>query len=131
MLKNHIVLAAVFGGLGVAFGAFGAHGLQRLTEDEKILHGFQTGVQYQLYHALALLAVACLYEKLNGAWVKRAVFCFVTGIVLFSGSLYLLTFLKINNSSSVRFVGPVTPLGGLFLIGGWICLLIAAIGNKR
>ena len=102
--------AAIFGGLAVALGAFGAHGLEGITKDEKILHGFQTGVQYQMYHALALL--------------------FIAGIFLFSGSLYLLTFLKIQESSSVKLVGPVTPLGGLFFIAGWLFLLVAAFKKQ-
>lgn len=126
MPRNYLFLAAVFGGLAVALGAFGAHGLQKITSDEKILHGFQTAVQYQVYHALALLAMAGLFEKFDATWLKRSGFCFAVGIILFSGSLYLLTFLKIQESSTIRFVGPITPLGGLFFIVGWLFLLIAA-----
>ena len=63
MYKNYVIMAAIFGGLAVVLGAFGAHGLERVTSDEKILHGFHTGVQYQLFHALALLAVAIMIEK--------------------------------------------------------------------
>lgn len=130
MYKNLFITAAVFGGLAVAFGAFGAHGLESITADEKILHGFQTGVQYQMYHALALLAVAILYEKNRDKWFAWAGHCFIAGILLFSGSLYLLTFLKIQASSAVRWVGPVTPLGGIFFITGWLFLLIAGIKKK-
>ncbi len=122
--------AAVFGGLAVAFGAFGAHSLENITRDEKILHGFQTGVQYQMYHALALLAIAILYEKDHGKWLKWAGNFFIAGIILFSGSLYLLTFLKIQESNAVKLVGPVTPLGGVLFIAGWLFLLIAAIKKK-
>lgn len=131
MHRTYLVAAAVFGGLAVALGAFGAHGLEKITSDEKILHGFQTGVQYQIYHALALLGIAALFEKFPATWIKRAGFCFITGIILFSGSLYLLTFLKIQESSATKFVGPITPLGGLFFIGGWICLLIAVFKSSR
>jgi len=130
MHKNYLVAAATFGGLAVALGAFGAHGLERITSDEKVLHGFQTGVQYQMYHAFALIAIAILFEKLPANWMKWAGTCFIAGIIFFSGSLYLLTFLKIQESSAVKFVGPVTPLGGLFFIVGWLCLLIAAIKKK-
>jgi uncharacterized membrane protein YgdD (TMEM256/DUF423 family) len=126
MNKNYVIAAAVFGGLGVALGAFGAHGLQGMTSDEKILHGFQTAVQYQVYHALALLALAGLAGKLNERWLKFAAVFFIIGTVLFSGSLYLITFLKIQESPATRFAGPVTPLGGLFFIAGWISLLVAA-----
>lgn len=130
MHKNYLLLAAFFGGLAVALGAFGAHGLERITTDEKVLHGFQTAVQYQVYHALALLAIALLYEKTPGKWIKWAGNCFVTGIILFSGSLYLLTFLKIQENSAVKIVGPVTPIGGLFFIIGWACLVVAALKMK-
>jgi uncharacterized membrane protein YgdD (TMEM256/DUF423 family) len=130
MHKSYIATAALLGGLAVGLGAFGAHGLEGLTKDEKILHGFQTGVQYQMYHALALLSVAMLYEKFPARWLKLAATCFITGILLFSGSLYLLTFLKLQESSAVKFVGPVTPLGGVFFIAGWLFLLLAAIKRK-
>lgn len=130
MHKNFVIVAAIFGGLAVALGAFGAHGLQNVTQDEKILHGFQTAVQYQLYHALALLAVAILADKLSSKWIKWTGYCFITGIILFSGSLYLLTFLKIQDSDAVKFIGPVTPLGGVFFILGWLFLLMATINRK-
>jgi uncharacterized membrane protein YgdD (TMEM256/DUF423 family) len=130
MHKNYLIAAAIFGGLAVALGAFGAHGLESITSDEKVLHGFQTGVQYQMYHALALIAVAMLFDKLPANWMKWAGTCFIAGIILFSGSLYLLTFFKIQESSAVKFVGPITPLGGLFLIAGWLCLLIAGVKKK-
>ncbi len=130
MHKKYIAIAAIFGGLAVALGAFGAHSLESITKDEKILHGFQTAVQYQLYHALALLAVAFLYDRIPGNWMKWAGICFITGIILFSGSLYLLTFFKLQESSAVKFAGPITPIGGVFLIAGWICLVVAAVKKK-
>lgn len=130
MHKNYLIAAAIFGGLGVALGAFGAHGLEKITTDEKILHGFQTGVQYQIFHALALLAVAIIFEKSPNHWIKWAGRCFIMGIILFSGSLYLLTFLKTQESSAVKIVGPVTPLGGIFFIAGWLFLLMGVAKKK-
>ncbi len=130
MLKKFAIAAAIFGGLGVALGAFGAHGLEKVTNDEKILQGFRTGVQYQLYHALALLAVAILYDKFSFKAMKWAGYLFIAGIVLFSGSLYLLTFLKIQESNVVKFAGPVTPLGGVCFIAGWLFMLAAAVQKK-
>ena len=130
MHKNFLIAAAICGGLAVALGAFGAHGLESITTDEKILHGFQTGVQYQMIHALVLLAVAMLFEKFPGKWIRWAGMFFISGIILFSGSLYLLTFLKIQESSAVKLVGPVTPLGGICFIAGWLFLLIAAVKRK-
>ena len=131
MHKNYLVAAAIFGGFAVALGAFGAHGLESITKDEKILYGFQTATQYQSYHALALLAIAGFYDKLPRNLMRWVGICFITGILLFSGSLYLLTFLKIQGSNAVKFVGPVTPVGGLFFIAGWLCLLIAAVKNNK
>ncbi len=127
MHKNYLVAAAIFAGLAVALGAFGAHGLEKITTDSKILHGYQTGVQYQMYHALALLAVGILSEKFSNRWIRWAAASFITGIILFSGSLYLLTFLKTQESNAVKFVGPITPVGGLFLIAGWLFLLASVI----
>ncbi len=126
MNKTFLQSAAVFGGLGIVLGAFGAHGLERVTSDEKTLHIFQTGVQYQIYHALALLGLAALSDKINHKWAARAGIFFITGIILFSGSLYLLTYFKINLSDAARFAGPVTPVGGMFFIAGWICLFVAS-----
>jgi uncharacterized membrane protein YgdD (TMEM256/DUF423 family) len=130
MHKNFLIAAASFGALAVALGAFGAHGLESITADGKILHGFQTGVQYQMYHALALLVIAMIYDKFQNKWIKWAGYCFIAGIILFSGSLYMLTFLKIQESSAVKIVGPVTPLGGIFFIAGWIFLLLSALKRK-
>jgi uncharacterized membrane protein YgdD (TMEM256/DUF423 family) len=130
MHKGFLIAAAIFGGLAVALGAFGAHGLEKLTTDAKTLHGFRTGVEYQMYHALALIAVAVLFEKTPGRWLKWTGNCFIAGVILFSGSLYLLTVLKIQESSAVKFVGPVTPIGGLFFIAGWLFLLWTAVRRK-
>jgi uncharacterized membrane protein YgdD (TMEM256/DUF423 family) len=83
-----------------------------------------------MYHALALMIVAAVYDKFSGSYVKWAAMCFITGVILFSGSLYLLTFLKIQQSPMTRFIGPITPIGGVFLIAGWVCLLAAAVKRK-
>ncbi|MCX6316718.1 MAG: DUF423 domain-containing protein [Bacteroidetes bacterium] len=125
MHKNILAAGALLGGLGVALGAFGAHGLQKLTTDATILHGYQTGVQYQVYHALTLLAVGILAAKAHSGLLKWSAIFFIAGTFLFSGSLYLLTFLKIQNSTAIKWVGPVTPLGGVCFITGWLLLLLA------
>ncbi|MET0393686.1 MAG: DUF423 domain-containing protein [Chitinophagaceae bacterium] len=130
MYRPFLTAGAFLGGLGVALGAFGAHGLQKITQDETVLHGFQTAVQYQIYHALALLAVALIHDRLPHRYIRWAGSCFITGIILFSGSLYLLTFLKIRESGIINVVGPVTPLGGVFFIAGWLLLWIGAMGKK-
>lgn len=130
MHRIYFLLAAILGAIAVATGAFGAHGLQKITSDEKILHGYHTAVQYQVYHALALLIAAAVADKLSPKLFRWAALCFTGGILLFSGSLYLLTYLKIQESAAAKAVGPVTPLGGVLFIAGWILLGLAAIKNK-
>lgn len=130
MHKSFLAAGALFGGLGVALGAFGAHGLQNITSDEKIIHGYQTAVQYQVYHALALLATAIIFDKIPDRFLKWAGICFIIGILLFSGSLYLITFLKIQESSAIKIVGPITPLGGVFFIAGWLCMLLGVMRKR-
>lgn len=123
MHRKIIATGAILAALAVALGAFGAHGLQRITQDEKILQGYQTAVQYQLWHSLAILLTGILFTGgFTPSLLKNVALCFFTGILLFSGSLYLLTFLKIQNSSFTSIIGPVTPLGGLLLIAGWLML---------
>jgi len=114
-----VVLGAVSGLLAVAVGAFGAHALRgRLAED--MLNTFEIGARYHMYHALALLAVAWASSRWPGPAVSTAGWLFVAGIVLFSGSLYLLAL------TGQRWLGAVTPLGGLCFLGGWLALARAA-----
>ncbi|MBM3415215.1 MAG: DUF423 domain-containing protein [Bacteroidetes bacterium] len=131
MHRNFLVTGALLSGIAVILGAFGAHGLQKITSEEKIVQGFQTAVQYQLWHSFALMLTGVLY---SGAFSPRllrwAAICFITGIFLFSGSLYLLGFLKIQESPVVKIAGPVTPVGGLFFILGWLILVIALLKKK-
>jgi uncharacterized membrane protein YgdD (TMEM256/DUF423 family) len=116
--------AAAFGAAAVAIGAFGAHGLKPLLSDYQILI-FEKGVQYQFYHALALLAVGILQQK-NAAqpWLARAGWLFVAGILGFSGSLYLLACRDLL-PFGVAWAGPLTPLGGLCFLGGWGALIFS------
>lgn len=101
--------------LGVGLGAFGAHALKsRLSPD--LLAAFEVGVRYQMYHALALLAVAWACARWPGPWVTASGILFIGGMAVFSGSLYVLSL------SGVRWLGAITPLGGLALLGGWLCL---------
>jgi uncharacterized membrane protein YgdD (TMEM256/DUF423 family) len=117
-------LAASFGATGVALGAFGAHGLKKALADNPrgpdLLAAFETGCRYQMLHALALFGVAFLVAACPGRAARTAGWLFTAGIVLFSGSLYLL------GGLGWKWLGPVTPLGGLSFIAGWIALLVAA-----
>ena len=130
MHKTYLAAAAFIGGLGVALGAFGAHGLQKITSDAAIISGFETATRYQLIHAVALLAVAVLAERNTDRLIRWSANCFMIGVLLFSGSLYLLTYFRINESNAVSLVGPITPVGGLFMILGWVFLLLLAVKKK-
>lgn len=119
MLRGFLMLAAFFGFTGVALGAFAAHGLKsRLSADYLAI--FHTGVTYQLVHTLALLGVALLAMQIPGRLITWAGASFAIGILLFSGSLYLLTITGISK------LGIVTPFGGLAFLVGWVCLGLAA-----
>ncbi|CAM2974380.1 MULTISPECIES: DUF423 domain-containing protein [Pseudomonas] len=119
MLRGFLMLAAFFGFTGVALGAFAAHGLKKSLTAE-YLAIFHTGVTYQLVHALALFGVALLAAHVPGRLVLWAGVSFSIGILLFSGSLYLLTTIGIGK------LGIITPFGGLAFLIGWLCLGLAA-----
>jgi uncharacterized membrane protein YgdD (TMEM256/DUF423 family) len=113
--------SGVNGLLAVALGAFGAHSLKPLLEKNGTLETFQTGAHYHLVHAVALLGVALLAERLSEPKVaRRTGNLFLGGIVFFSGSLYLLAL------TNVRVLGAVAPLGGLCFLGGWLSLVVAS-----
>jgi uncharacterized membrane protein YgdD (TMEM256/DUF423 family) len=115
-------LGALSAFLAVGAGAFGAHALRaRLPAD--LLAVFETGARYQMYHALGLFAVAWAVTRWPGPWPVRAGWLFLAGTLLFSGSLYGLAL------SGVRWLGAVTPLGGLCFLAGWLCLALAARGR--
>ena len=128
-----LMLGALSAAVSVAAGAFGAHALRARVEP-RLLEVFETAARYQMYHALALIAVALVLARSGSGSVTAAVlgppagnslvvasgWCFVAGTVLFSGSLYAMTF------TGVRALGAITPLGGVAFIAGWICLAAAA-----
>lgn len=120
-MRLFIILAGLFGFLGVVLGAFGAHGLQNMVE-ARHLAVWHTGVQYQMYHSLALLVVALLaVNYINPNLAVWAAWAFIIGILLFSGSLYAIVLLGVRN------LGLITPIGGLFFLAGWLLLVFAAI----
>lgn len=119
MLRGFLMLAAFFGFTGVALGAFAAHGLKSRLSAE-YLAIFHTGVTYQLVHTLALIGVALLATQIPGRLITWAGASFAIGILLFSGSLYLLTLTGFGK------LGIVTPFGGLAFLVGWFCLGLAA-----
>lgn len=124
MIRAYLLLAACFGFTGVALGAFAAHGLKARLSAE-YLAVFQTGVQFQLFHALALLGVALLALQAPGRLLTAAGALFSLGVLLFSGSLYLLTLTGVGR------LGMITPLGGMAFLAGWLCLALAAWRWRR
>ncbi|HEY9761579.1 MAG TPA: DUF423 domain-containing protein [Trichocoleus sp.] len=125
LFRVFLAIAAILGGLGVAGGAFASHALKEHLS-ERMLAIFETGIRYQMYHALALFGVALLLSRTEAGagWLVGAGWAFVVGVVLFSGSLYTLSL------SGVKWLGAVAPLGGAAFIVGWGCLAIAALTLK-
>jgi len=117
-------IGAINGFLAVALGAFAAHGLKNHVEPAKILI-FETGVRFQMYHAFALIAASWVATAKPSRSAGSAIVFFQVGIVFFSGSLYLLTFFP------WKWLGPITPLGGVCLLIGWALLAVAAIRPMR
>jgi len=119
-MRLFFILGAILAGVGVGLGAFAAHGL-RATLSAADLTTFETGVRYQMYHAFALLAVAGALSRWPSGAAVAAGWLFTAGIVLFSGSLYMLVI------TGPRWLGAVTPLGGVAFLAGWALLAWAAI----
>jgi len=124
MHKTILISAAIIGAITVALGAFGAHGLKEKV-NEYTLGIFETAVKYQFYHVFALLAVGILFQSFNATWLLWSSRLFIAGIILFCGSLYLLTYFLANGNDSMKWLGAITPFGGLCFIAGWICIAIA------
>jgi uncharacterized membrane protein YgdD (TMEM256/DUF423 family) len=122
MHRRFTIAGSLLAGLAVGLGAFGAHGLKKLTTDTAILHPYDTAVQYQMWHAIALLFTGWIIGAERCRLLLAAGWLFLTGTVFFSGSLYLITLSKLRGGGLASAIGPVTPVGGLLLIGGWVCL---------
>ncbi len=113
------MLGALSGAISVGAGAFGAHALRERLEP-RMLDVFETAVRYQMYHALALLVVAWATTRWSGGLLSASGWLFVAGTLIFSGSLYVMTF------TGIRALGAITPIGGVCFIAGWVCLALAA-----
>jgi uncharacterized membrane protein YgdD (TMEM256/DUF423 family) len=135
MKKYFLTIAGILGATGVALGALGAHFLKTkmqaglITADQ--LSGFETATKYQLFHALGLLFIFFINKDKNLKWFTVGANLFIIGIILFSGSLYLLTTRNLIGMDALRFLGPITPIGGVALIAGWICLIIQSVKSKK
>ena len=118
--KKVLKIASIFGVLVVIIGAFGAHGLESILIENNRVNTFETAVQYHFYHTIALLIIAVLFQNKTSNYLNWAVYLFVAGILVFSGSLYILAL------TNYTVLGAITPLGGFCFIAGWLCLFYSA-----
>ncbi|HVZ96552.1 MAG TPA: DUF423 domain-containing protein [Chitinophagaceae bacterium] len=130
MHKGFLKVAAVMGALTVALGAFGAHGLRGHISDFA-LSIFETAVRYQFYHVFALLASGILFKEFPDNLIRWSGRLFIAGIILFSGSLYLLTYFKAAVIPGYDWIGAITPIGGISFIAGWMCLLGGVLSKTK
>ncbi len=122
-----LVIASIYGMLSVILGAFGAHAFKKILSPEKLI-SFDTGVRYQMYHAILLLLIG-LTLSFTSSLEKWSASCIIVGVFLFSFSIYFLAFSEYWDVN-LRFLGPITPIGGLFMITGWLLLIIFFVKNK-
>lgn len=133
MNSKKLTLIGLLGAIAVALGALGAHFLKSklptglITQDQLI--GFDTAVKYQMYHTLAMLALILLSKHTTHKFINWAYNCFLIGILMFSGSLYFLCTRNLFGAEWLKVLGPITPIGGLFFIAGWVFL--ALVGLKK
>jgi uncharacterized membrane protein YgdD (TMEM256/DUF423 family) len=125
MTSTFLIIAGFSGAIAVITGALGAHYLKDFLSDQS-LASYETAVRYHFYHTIMLALTSILKTNFYSRYFRIACYCFIAGIVLFSGSIYLLSTKDFTNLNSIGFLGPVTPLGGLFFIAGWILFSIGA-----
>jgi uncharacterized membrane protein YgdD (TMEM256/DUF423 family) len=124
MHKKYIAIGALLAGIAVILGAFAAHGLKKILTVEE-LAVFETGVRYQIYHSFAIIIVGILGKDYTSKYLLLAGKLFIAGIILFSGSLYLLTALKAMQATSLLWIGAITPVGGVCFISAWLLICVS------
>ncbi len=129
MQKIFLTYGSIFGILGVILGAMGAHALKSQLSSEQLV-SYETGVKFQMYHAIALILIALLIDKLDNKSLRYSGYFFIAGVFLFSGSVYLLSLKNVLGIENWTFLGPISPFGGVCFIIGWIFILLAAIKLK-
>jgi uncharacterized membrane protein YgdD (TMEM256/DUF423 family) len=123
--KGVVITGAILMALGVAFGAFGAHIVEGMLTPDRF-DVYQTAVQYHFYHALGLILIGALSQHLDETkWLRWSGWLITAGVVIFSGSLYLLTL------TDTGWLGAITPIGGAAFIAGWICFAIGVLKSKN
>lgn len=134
MNTKKLTMIGLLGAIAVALGALGAHFLKSklptglITPDQ--LNGFDTAVKYQMYHTLAMLALVLLSKNTSHKFINWAYNCFLIGIIMFSGSLYFLCTRNLFGAEWLKVLGPITPIGGLFFIAGWIFLALVGFNKE-
>jgi uncharacterized membrane protein YgdD (TMEM256/DUF423 family) len=123
MHKSFLKTAALLGALSIAMGAFAAHTLRDMVS-AYALQIFETGVRYQFYHVFALFFTGLLFKEFPNKLIRWSGYLFIAGIILFSGSLYILAIIKGVVIPGYDWVGAITPLGGISFIAGWVCLFL-------
>jgi uncharacterized membrane protein YgdD (TMEM256/DUF423 family) len=135
MIPKQFITIGLLGAIAVALGALGAHALKNqlpsglITTDQ--LNGFDTAVKYQMYHTLAMFLVVLLNKDNSKKILKYSYTLFFWGIILFSGSLYLLCTRNLLGADWLKFLGPITPIGGILFVAGWLMLFYAALKTKK
>jgi len=135
MIPKQLITIGSLGAISVSLGALGAHALKNqlpsglITSDQ--LNGFDTAVKYQMYHTLGMLLVVILNKDLQNKFLKFAYNLFFWGIILFSGSLYFLCTRNLMGADWLKFLGPITPIGGILFVAGWLMFVFAALVKSK
>lgn len=129
MHKGFFRTATLLGLLTVAMGAFGAHALKGVVS-ERVVNTFEIAVRYQFLHVITLLITAILFISFSGKYLVIAGWCFIAGLILFCGSLYILAYSQATVQPGFGWVGPVTPIGGVAFMLGWLFLFVASFSKK-
>lgn len=134
MQKRILQFSGFSGAIAVSLGALAAHGLKSKYQagliSESNLQAFETAARYQLYHSIALLVLVLFFDKLNTSLLIKTAYCFMFGIILFSGSLYILSTAPLIGLTNIQWLGPITPIGGIFFIAGWVTLAFNGIRSN-
>jgi uncharacterized membrane protein YgdD (TMEM256/DUF423 family) len=135
MIPKQLITIGALGAISVSLGALGAHALKNqlpsglITSDQ--LNGFDTAVKYQMYHTLGMLLLVILNKDLQNKFLKLAYNLFFWGIILFSGSLYFLCTRNLMGADWLKFLGPITPIGGILFVAGWLMFVFAALVKSK
>jgi len=130
MKKSIVLFASISGALAVILGAMAAHALKEKISTEH-LQVFETAARYQMYHSIVLFVIGLSFDKINHRLLQTAAYSLMAGMVFFSGSLYFLSTTEITGLSNVRWLGPITPIGGMLFIIGWLLTGIAVYKSKK